>query len=84
MRAWIKLPAMRDLAEVRVNGQSCGVRPWAPYLFEITPGLRRGENLLEIDVVNTFGNVLRRHYFGYDTTNTPAGLLGGCLLLRGK
>jgi hypothetical protein len=63
-------PAMGDDAlEVIVNGQSAGVRLWAPYDMEITDLLRPGENTLELRVANTLVNLI-------EATTRPSGLAG--------
>lgn len=55
-RWWLDLGEVRELAEVRVNGQGCGV-VWAPpYRVEITRAWRMGTNRVEIDVVNFWPN----------------------------
>lgn len=47
------------VAEVTLNGRSCGVRAWAPYRFDLAGGLRDGENTIEIKVTNTALDLLR-------------------------
>jgi len=45
-----------ELAEVKVNGKSCGI-VWAPpFRVDITDAVKPGENKLEIDVVNFWPN----------------------------
>jgi hypothetical protein len=58
-----------DVLEVTVNGQSAGVRLWAPYQMEITDFLKPGENMLELRVANTLVNLLER-------VERPSGLAG--------
>jgi hypothetical protein len=63
-------PAMHDdVLEVLVNGQSAGVRLWAPYEIEITNLLKPGENTLELRVANTLVNLL-------EAVERPSGLSG--------
>ena len=63
-------PAMEDdVLEVLVNGQSAGVRLWAPYQVEITDLLHTGENVLELRVANTLVNLL-------EAVERPSGLSG--------
>jgi hypothetical protein len=63
-------PAMEDdVLEVIINGQSAGVRLWAPYEIEITDLLQPGENTLELRVANTLVNLLER-------VERPSGLAG--------
>ena len=47
---------VRELAEVKVNGQSCGI-VWAPpFRVDISRALKPGANQLEIEVVNFWPN----------------------------
>ena len=84
-RKTVKLPAAKrvtldlgDLvssAEVRVNGQSAGIRVAPPWAFEITPFARPGDNRIEVQVRSTLAN----HYLTIPTQyrgSTVAGLLG--------
>ena len=47
---------MRELAEVKVNGQSCGIAWCPPFRVDITGAVKPGENKLEIEVVNFWPN----------------------------
>jgi hypothetical protein len=58
-----------DVLEVLVNGQSAGVRLWAPYQVEVTNLLKAGENTLELRVANTLVNLL-------EAVKRPSGLAG--------
>jgi hypothetical protein len=44
---------------VWVNGKDCGIAWTAPYEVEITGALKKGNNKIEIEVVNTWHNALR-------------------------
>jgi hypothetical protein len=44
------------MARVRLNGEECGIAWKPPYLVDIARAARRGENELEIDVVNLWIN----------------------------
>jgi hypothetical protein len=68
-RVFIEPEMNDDVLEVIVNGQSAGVRLWAPYQMEITDLLQRGENTLELRVANTLVNLL-------EATERPSGLNG--------
>lgn len=55
---WLDLGLVRELASVRVNGQSVGV-VWAPpFRVDISGAVHAGENQLEIEVVNFWPNRL--------------------------
>ena len=53
---FLDLGNVRELAEVRVNGKSCGVTWTPPFRVDITSALKPGENKLEIEVVNFWPN----------------------------
>jgi hypothetical protein len=55
-RVFLDLGKVKDVAEVRLNGQKVGIAWTQPYRMEITPAVRAGENHLEIDVVNLWPN----------------------------
>ncbi len=46
------------MAAVSVNGNSCGVLPWAPFELDVTEHIRDGENEIAIEVVGSRRNVL--------------------------
>jgi len=55
-RLLLDLGRVRELAEVRVNGKSCGI-VWAPpFRVDITDAVKPGRNQLEIEVVNFWPN----------------------------
>jgi len=52
----LDLGNVRELAEVKVNGQSCGI-VWAPpFRVDISRALKPGGNQLEVEVVNFWPN----------------------------
>jgi hypothetical protein len=53
---WLDLGDVRELAEVKVNGQSCGVTWSPPFRVDISRALKPGANQLEIEVVNFWPN----------------------------
>jgi hypothetical protein len=53
---WLDLGDVRELAEVRVNGKSCGVVWTPPFRVNIARAVTPGTNQLEIDVVNFWPN----------------------------
>jgi hypothetical protein len=90
-RLLLDLGAVRDLATVRLNGQSLGTLWLAPFQWDITSNARPGENTLEVEVVNVWNNRLvgdaalplaqRRTFLAVSAVKPgapllPAGLLG--------
>ncbi|WP_420152035.1 glycosyl hydrolase [Siphonobacter sp.] len=57
-RYWLDLGKVANMAEVKLNGQSCGVAWTFPYRVELTQYLKAGENQLQIEVSNTWANRL--------------------------
>ena len=57
-RIYLHLGKVRDLAEVRLNGQNLGVAWCEPWRIEITKTIRSGVNKLEIVAVNEWVNRL--------------------------
>jgi hypothetical protein len=52
----VDLGTIRELAEVKVNGQSCGIVWTPPFRVDITKALKPGVNQLEVVVVNFWPN----------------------------
>jgi hypothetical protein len=57
-RLYLDLGALRELAEVKVNGQSCGVLWCPPWRVDVTGAVKPGANQLSIEVVNFWPNRL--------------------------
>ena len=53
---WLDLGEVRELAEVKVNGQSCGITWTPPFRVDISRALKPGSNQLEIQAVNFWPN----------------------------
>ena len=66
-RVWLSFPNVKDIAHVWINGKDYGIAWTAPYEVEITGALRKGKNIIEIEVVNTWHNALR----GMDKGKAP-------------
>ena len=49
---------VREIAEVKVNGQSCGTVWCPPWRVDVSAALRPGENKLQVEVVNFWPNRL--------------------------
>jgi hypothetical protein len=68
----LDLGAVREVAEVSINGTALAPRLWAPYKVDVTSALRAGANSIVVRVTNTgansHGQVL------------PSGLLGPVVL----
>jgi hypothetical protein len=52
----LDLGVVRELAEVKVNGHSCGIVWTPPFRVDITGAVQQGENSLEVEVVNFWPN----------------------------
>lgn len=94
-RVWLDLGNVANIAEVKLNGDSCGIAWTPPYRVEITNALKQGENTLTIEVANTWHNRLigdhtlpeedritwtTAPYRLKDRALLPAGLLGPVVL----
>ena len=78
----LHLPKCTDAVEVLANGESCGIRTWPPYTFDLAPHLQKGENDLEIRVHNTLGNIITETYSGIRPAEFPtSGVLSPPRLL---
>jgi hypothetical protein len=91
-RVLLDLGDVQNIARVRVNGRDLGVLWKEPFVVEATPALRAGENVLEVEVSNTWRNrlvgdsgnppaervswVLGNVSLASSTPLLPAGLLG--------
>jgi len=64
---YLNLGKVCNLATVRVNGTDCGMAWTAPYEVDITKALKKGTNLLEIEVTNTWANAIN----GFDKGTPP-------------
>ncbi|HAK94571.1 MAG TPA: glycoside hydrolase [Planctomycetes bacterium] len=98
-RVWLDLGAVRELAEVRLNGERLGI-VWAPpFRVEITAALKPGANALQVDVVNFWPNRIigdaalapekrltrtNVRKLVKDTALMPSGLLGPVRIVRAE
>ena len=68
-RQWhIDLGTVNDVAQIEINGQKLEPMLWAPYVQDLTPYLKAGENELVVYVSNTLAN---KH-----GGSKPSGLIG--------
>ncbi len=76
----IDLGEVYETAEVFVNGESAGVRIAAPYRFDISGLLKKGNNALSIEITNTLVKE-NPDFFSRVAQQEPTGLLGPVSLL---
>ncbi len=85
--AYLDCGKVAVIAHVRVNGQDMGVLWKTPFRIKVTPALRVGENLLEVQVTNLWCNrMIGDEQMPEDSERTPEGLLKSWpqWLLEGK
>ena len=89
-RVVIDLGVVKNVAEIRANGISCGVLWKAPFRKDLTDCLQAGSNVLEIQITNLWPNRLIGDHqpdakkiafaaydpFKADSPLLPSGLLG--------
>lgn len=84
---WLELGAVKDIAEVLVNGKPAAILWKPPYRVEVTGLLRTGENRLEVRVTNQWTNRIlgdRRAKPDQRVLAAPAGGGGGMLGSAGE
>jgi Glycosyl hydrolases family 2, sugar binding domain./F5/8 type C domain. len=96
-RVLLDLGAVKNVAEVRVNGRPAGIAWKAPFRVDVTDALKIGVNTVEIGVSNLWPNrligdkqpgVTRKYAFAVsdpyraDSPLLPSGLLGPVQLFR--
>ena len=57
-KLWLDLGDVRELAEIVINGKSCGIVWCPPWRVEVTEALKPGGNQLRVEVVNFWPNRL--------------------------
>ncbi|MBP1614251.1 MAG: DNA-binding protein [Bacteroidetes bacterium] len=98
-RILLSVGKVADVATVRINGVDCGTVWTAPYEVDVTSAMKKGTNLLEIEVTNTWANAINgadkgkapfkgiwtnAKYRMKEDVLIPAGLLGPVQLLQQK
>ena len=71
----LDLGSVGQTAEVTVNGKHVGTRIFAPYRFDLSGSVIKGENIIEITVANTCVHEQRDAFSRYMLIK-PSGLLG--------
>jgi hypothetical protein len=82
-RIILDLGDVKDVAEVRINGELVGTLLLRPYRIDITSSVRSGENSLEIAVTNTLYNCMalrEPRSFRAGGTDNPSGLMPSGLI----
>jgi hypothetical protein len=70
-RVYLDLGEISEVAQVWLNGKSIGITWAKPFRFDITPSIKNGENVLTIEVANTWCNrVIGDAITGEKFTNT--------------
>lgn len=82
-KVYLELGVVKNIASVRVNGKSAGVRLWSPYQVDITELLKPGSNRIEVGVTNTLANRYGQGRPGLQE-KPASGLLGPVQLVPGK
>ncbi len=99
LRVYLDLGTVKNLAEVRLNDQECGLLWKEPFRVDVTESLRPGKNLLEVKVTNLWPNRLigdaflpeeqrtthtNMRVFGRNSALLDSGLLGPVRLHAAK
>lgn len=79
-------------ASLKINGKTVGERIWAPYLFDITPYLQQGENLVDVTVTpSRYNSLVKRAIDGEndyrslkESTLVSEGMVGKCVFYELK
>jgi hypothetical protein len=96
-RLWLDLGKVKNIAQVRVNGQDLGIVWKAPFRVDVSKALKPGSNRLEVKVTNLWVNRLigdaqpdtaekytftTQAFYKADSPLLPSGLLGPVRVLR--
>ncbi|WP_053058463.1 glycosyl hydrolase [Pedobacter sp. BMA] len=55
---WVDLGDFSSMANVKINGVSCGTLWTSPYRLDISKAIKKGKNIITVEVVNTWANRL--------------------------
>ncbi len=95
-RLWLDLGQVDNIARVTLNGIDCGIAWTPPYRVEISKAIKPGNNMLNIEVTNSWANRLTGDHslpenkritrstapYHLDGKLLPAGLLGPVKIVR--
>ena len=74
-RTVLNLGKVFGVAELKINGEDCGVRWYGRRLYDIAEHLRQGRNEIEVSVTTTMGNYIQKEMLdneqGQRLTNRP-------------
>lgn len=70
-KIFLKSDDLREIAELSINGSIVGLRPWQPYIFDVTDYVKAGENLVTIKLWNTLTNLLDLKIFESGMIKNP-------------
>ncbi|SEO66482.1 alpha-L-rhamnosidase [Flavobacterium sp. CF108] len=57
-KIWIDLGKISNIAEIKINGKDCGTLWTFPFKTDISQALKKGKNIIEINITNTWANRL--------------------------
>lgn len=77
--ARLVLTGVQEGAAVTVNGQDCGTRIGAPYVYPVTGALHPGENEIQLEVNTTLGRRMN-DFLTQFLPMEPLGITGGAVL----
>jgi hypothetical protein len=98
-KLWLDLGAVKNIAEVAVNGKALGILWKPPFRVDVTPAMKPGANRLEIKVTNLWVNRLigdqqpgaaakytytAQPFYRADSPLLPSGLTGPVQLTRSE
>lgn len=73
-KVFLKTNEVRDVLEVWINDKNVSIRPWPPFIVDITDYVHEGANKISLKVTNTMQNLFRKP--------RPSGLLDLCIIHR--
>jgi hypothetical protein len=90
-RTLLGLGTVHGVSSVRLNGKHLGTRWWGRHLYDASGALRKGRNVLEVEVATTLGNRMRAlpgnpvaKSWSWWFPPIPTGLVGPVQLMRAQ